>query len=81
MKSPDRPNIADWNEQIEVRFEKTKKMRDAGLNPFRNGFTPGNTTAELHQKFGEHAKEALEAANHQVSVAGRVMAIRDFGKG
>ncbi len=81
MKSPDKPNIADWNEQIEVRFEKTKKMREAGLNPFKNGFSPKNTTAELHQKFGEETKEALEAGNHQVSVAGRVMAIRDFGKG
>jgi lysyl-tRNA synthetase class 2 len=81
MEKTKRPNIADWNEQIEVRFEKTKKMREAGLNPFRNGLSPKNTTAELHRQFGETPKEALESANHQVSVAGRVMAIRDFGKG
>ena len=34
------PNIPGWNEQIEVRYEKTKGMRAAGINPYRNGLTP-----------------------------------------
>ncbi|MBI3543766.1 MAG: lysine--tRNA ligase, partial [Deltaproteobacteria bacterium] len=79
--SNDRPRIADWNEQIEVRFEKLKKMRDQGLNPFRNGFTPTHTSADIHRQHGEIPKEKLEAEEHRVSLAGRVMAIRDFGKG
>lgn len=81
MSSSDRPNISDWNEQIAVRFEKTKKMREAGLNPFRNGLNPKCTTEELHRKYGELSKEQLESTTYETSVAGRVMAIRDFGKG
>lgn len=81
MSSTEKPNIADWNEQIEVRFEKIKKMRESGVNPFRNGLAPANNTAEIIRKFGETLKEQLESENHQTSIAGRVMAIRDFGKG
>lgn len=81
MSSNDRPKIPDWNEQIEVRFEKLKKMREAGINPYRNGLTPEQTTADIHRLYGEVVKEKLEAEDHRVSVAGRVMAIRDFGKG
>lgn len=77
----DRPNISDWNEQIGIRFEKAKKMRELGINPFRNGLTPKDTTGELHRKFAEVSKEQLEGEKSEVSVAGRVMAIRDFGKG
>lgn len=79
--SDKRPNIPDWNEQIEVRFEKAKKMRESGVNPFANGLTPSHTSADVHQQFSEIAKERLETENHVVSVAGRVMAVRDFGKG
>ncbi|MEW6058192.1 MAG: lysine--tRNA ligase [Bdellovibrionota bacterium] len=81
MNDSDRPGIPDWNEQIEVRFEKTKRMQAAGINPFRNGLAPNNSTAEIHRKFSEVSKEQLESENNLVSVAGRVMAIRDFGKG
>lgn len=79
--SAKKPNIPDWNEQIEVRFEKVNKMREVGLNPFTNGLTPAHTSADVHQQYGEVPKETLEAENHIVSLAGRVMAVRDFGKG
>ncbi|MBI2604732.1 MAG: lysine--tRNA ligase [Deltaproteobacteria bacterium] len=73
--------MPDLNEQVLVRIEKVKKMREAGLNPFRNDCVPSNTTADLHAKYGEKTREELGGVNDRISVAGRVMAVRDFGKG
>lgn len=77
----EKPNIVDWNEQIEVRFEKMLKMRSLGINPYRNGITPACTTGEIHRKYDEFTKEQLETDPIEVSLGARVMAIRDFGKG
>ena len=76
-----KPNISDWNEQIEVRFEKANRMIEKGINPFKNGLTPDHTAAQIHQKYGELPKENLESVAPRASVAGRIMAVRDFGKG
>ncbi len=73
--------MPDLNEQVLVRIEKVKKMRDAGLNPFRNDLVPSCTTAEIHAKYAGKTREELEGVNDRVSVAGRIMAVRDFGKG
>ena len=77
----EKPKIPDWNEQIDVRLAKAEKMRVAGVNPYRNGLTPKQSTADVHRQYGELTKEVLESESHVVSIAGRVMAIRDFGKG
>ncbi|MCM2277845.1 MAG: lysine--tRNA ligase [Oligoflexia bacterium] len=71
---------ADLSEQVRIRFEKVSKIRDRKENPYRNRVTPSACAAELHQRFGEKSKEELEGAGTRVSVAGRIMAIRDFGK-
>jgi lysyl-tRNA synthetase class 2 len=77
----ERPNISDWNEQIQVRYEKALKMRERGLNPYPNGFNPRNLSSEILQKFESTTREELEGQQIRLSVAGRVMAVRDFGKG
>jgi lysyl-tRNA synthetase class 2 len=71
---------ADLSEQVRVRFDKLSKIRDRQENPYKNGYTPGALAAELHRQYGEKTKEELEAAAIPTSVAGRIMAIRDFGK-
>jgi len=68
------------HEQIAVRIEKLKKISSSWKNPYRNGFEPQNLSLELHNQYDEKSKEDLETASIQTSVAGRIMAIRDFGK-
>jgi lysyl-tRNA synthetase class 2 len=70
----------DLSEQVRVRMEKLGRIRERGENPYRNGFEPKNLAAELHRGYDEKSKEELEPAAIPASVAGRVMAIRDFGK-
>lgn len=78
-------NLPDLNEQVQVRLEKTEKMREAGLNPYRNDLKPSMSTGEFSKKYGSFTKEQFEAkasgTQEEVMLAGRVMAVRDFGKG
>jgi lysyl-tRNA synthetase class 2 len=74
------PSREDLSEQVRVRFEKMGKLRERGLNPYPNGFEPTALAVDLHREHGEKSKEELEGAGIRASVAGRVMAIRDFGK-
>lgn len=69
------------NDQVKVRLEKIQKMREQGINPYPNGFIPQSSTAELKEKYDLETREQLEALQFRTSIAGRVMAIRDFGKG
>lgn len=72
--------VTDLSEQVRVRFDKLNRIRERKENPFRNGFTPTALANELHQNYDEKSKEGLEALAIECSVAGRIMAIRDFGK-
>jgi lysyl-tRNA synthetase class 2 len=72
--------MEDHSEQVRVRFDKLKRLRERGENPFKNGIHPTALAADLHRAYDEKSKEELEALSFRCSVAGRVMAIRIFGK-
>ncbi len=65
---------------IQQRRQKIEELRAQGVNPFPNDFKPSDFAADLHTKFAEQDKEALQAAAHEVCVAGRIMLKRAFGK-
>jgi lysyl-tRNA synthetase class 2 len=67
------------HEQIVVRRKKLQTLRDGGLDPYPNDFRPDQTTAEVHARFDSSSDEALAAAP-PLAIAGRVLALRDFGK-
>lgn len=71
---------SDLSEQVQVRFGKLGKIRERGDNPYGNGVEPQGLAANLHREFDEKSKEELETLAAKTSVAGRIMAIRDFGK-
>jgi len=73
-------NLQDLEEQVRVRYEKLGKIRQTEAVPFKNGFEPENLAADLHRHYDEKSKEELEPLRVPASVAGRIMAIRDFGK-
>lgn len=68
------------NDQIRNRIDKLGKIREQGENPYANGSSPKDLAQPLHEAHDSSTKEELEALGKQVSVAGRLMARRDFGK-
>ena len=60
---------------LAVRREKLKTLQEEGKNPFT--ITKFDVTAharDINEKFEEYEEKT-------VSIAGRIMAVRDFGKG
>ena len=75
----DNRDTSDDHEQIVVRRRKLAALREEEHTAFPNDFRPDLSAAEVHARFGPAADEELAAAS-EVAVAGRVMAIRHFGK-
>src|SRR5207247_9797248 len=67
------------HEQIVVRRKKLQALRERGVDPYPNDFRPDHTTAEVHARCGALSDAELAVAP-AVAVAGRIMALRDFGK-
>src|SRR5436190_7358835 len=63
--------MEETNSLIQQRKAKLQALRDRGIDPFRNKFTPTERCAEARANYAE-ARE--------VSLAGRVTAHRDMGK-
>ncbi len=70
----------DTNQYIEQRRRTAKELREEGNEPYLNNIAPANTTKEINEKYESMDKEALEKLNDTFSIAGRIMAIRAFGK-
>ena len=70
----------DHSEQVRVRFEKLVDLKNQKENPYKNGLVPTALAQSLHEAYDSKTKVELEALAISCSVAGRVMAIRDFGK-
>jgi lysyl-tRNA synthetase class 2 len=65
---------------IAARRRKLEELRERGVDPYPNDFRPADTAAGLQQRFGAHSREQLEGCTDTVSVAGRIVALRDFGR-
>ncbi len=66
--------------EYQQRLNKLKDLREAGIDPYPNDFKPNGTTASVIKEYGSLTKEDLEAKETKVVIAGRIVAIRDFGK-
>lgn len=62
------------------RLEKLQRFRDSDIDPFSNSFQPEHLIQDIIEKYDFLPKEELEALACHVSIAGRVMAVRSFGK-
>jgi lysyl-tRNA synthetase class 2 len=63
-----------------LRQEKLKQIAALGQQTYPNQYIATHTIPEIRAKYGEAAGEVLEAERVNVSVAGRLMAIRGQGK-
>ena len=68
------------NDLLKVRLEKIAALKAAGVDLYPNNIRPQNTTAELLAKFDNSDGEALAQLTEVFSIAGRLMAVRNFGK-
>jgi lysyl-tRNA synthetase class 2 len=74
--------MSDERELIAERERKVAELRQAGQNPYANDFAPKHTTADVRAHLAAgHASAAAEEVNApRFSVAGRIVALRGFGK-
>ena len=62
------------------RLEKSARLKEAGINPYNNKLQPQHLASDLREKYEPLTVEELENISDEFSIAGRVIAIRSFGK-
>jgi lysyl-tRNA synthetase class 2 len=70
----------DTSELIQQRIRKLDALRRDGIDPYPNDFRVTHTSRDLHEAFDSLSDDELKSAGETFSLAGRIMAIRDFGK-
>ena len=68
------------NQFLAQRREKAAALAELGVNLYSNSFRPANRIADLLPRGESLAPEEKEAGGAIYSVAGRIMAMRRFGK-
>src|SRR3954454_25279940 len=68
------------SELIRVRREKLERIVGLGFDAYPTKADADTTIADVVKSYGEKPAEELEAAKVTVKIAGRIMAIREFGK-
>ncbi len=72
--------MEDYNELIQQRFKKLTEISGAGIRPYAGRFTVSASAQELAERQGAASKEDLEREKVTASLAGRIVALRSFGK-
>jgi lysyl-tRNA synthetase class 2 len=70
----------DVNEQVEVRRQKLAQLAINGAPLYPNDFKPTHTAEEVAAQFGGLNDEELPRMARDLSLAGRIMGVRSFGK-
>ena len=55
------------------RMQKVEELRHRGINPYPYKYSVSNSIKEVKENFNEYT-------NREVSIAGRVISIREHGK-
>jgi len=72
--------MEEVNALVQQRHQKVEELRQQGENPYANDFRVAHTTADVMTAHAEHDAAALENSAAHYTIAGRIMARRDFGK-
>jgi len=73
-------DMEELNDLLRQRRAKLDELREMGHNPFANDFPVGDTCDTVLRAHAEDDTEALAGTDASYTVAGRIMARRDFGK-
>jgi lysyl-tRNA synthetase class 2 len=68
------------NELVAVRKDKEKYFRSVGIETYPQDRGPYSDTTSIVERFGAMSHDELEKEGIPLSVAGRIVAFRDFGK-
>ena len=68
------------SDQLRQRRDNLSELRALGVEPYPRSFGLTDSVSMLVETHGNTAAEALDADHVQTAVAGRVVAIRSFGK-
>ncbi len=72
--------MEDANEQVEVRRNKLMKLKESGVSIYPNDFRPDQVTSHIHSRFDSVPNDQLNNPTQKFSLAGRIVAVRSFGK-
>ena len=70
----------ETSDLIQQRTSKLEALRSEGINPFPNHYKVGDTSKDILDAFVSMPDEDLHKVEKIFSVAGRIVAVRDFGK-
>ena len=73
-------NTVTESDQVLQRRANLEELRALGVDVYPRSFDPKATVEAIVTEHGETAGEALEAAQPTTRTAGRILAIRSFGK-
>jgi lysyl-tRNA synthetase, class II len=65
---------------LKIRREKIAALKAEGVDLYPNDVKPRNTTSQILVDYGNAGSEVLEQLTESFSLAGRLMAVRSFGK-
>ena len=72
--------MSEENQTLAQRREKAESLADLGVNLYSNNFKTANTAKELLPKGDSLEPQEAESSGAIYSIAGRIMAMRKFGK-
>jgi len=65
---------------MQQRIRKLETLKKQGIDPFSNDFKVTHTSKEIIENFGSLKDEQLKEIKESFTIAGRILAIRNFGK-
>ena len=72
--------MEEKREFLKQRIKKLDELRAQGINPYPNNFKVQHTAQDIINRYAGSSAEEIEQSSETFVIAGRVMAIRDFGK-
>ena len=72
--------MEEINELIKQRIKKVEELKEMGVEPYGRPFEAADHAEDIAKRYGELSKEQLEEERITCSIAGRIIAMRDFGK-
>jgi len=70
----------ELNDQQQQRLKKLDTLRELGVQPYGARFDATDRAGQLSRLHGEKSKEVLEREQRRCRLAGRIVALRRFGK-
>jgi lysyl-tRNA synthetase class 2 len=70
----------ETSDLIQQRLKKLEALKKDGIDPYPNDFRVTHFSRDLHAAFDPLSEDELKSVGETFCLAGRIMALRDFGK-